>query len=78
MLEGRTSTIAVIPACSCRTGVAEPYLPPDVVDEGTRIFEELLRTWASQISERDGDDVVMGDFDDPATTESEKLKRCAE
>ncbi|EED80645.1 predicted protein [Postia placenta Mad-698-R] len=55
----------VIPACSCRTGVAEPYLPSDVVDEGTRIFEEVLRTWASQISERDDDDVVMGDSEGP-------------
>lgn len=56
----------------------EPQLPPEVVEEGTRIVEELLRTWASQISQRDGDDIVMEDSEDSAATELEKLKRCVE
>ncbi|EED80646.1 predicted protein [Postia placenta Mad-698-R] len=56
----------------------ESQLPPEVVEEGTRIVEELLRTWASQISERDGDDIVMEDSEDSAATELEKLKRCVE
>ena len=41
---------------------AEPELPPEVVEEGTKIVEEFLRAWASQ--QQDGEDVVMADNDD--------------
>jgi len=57
----------------------EPELSPDVVEEGTKIVEELLRTWASRTSEQDGDDVIMLDADEPSpTAQLEELKRCIE
>ncbi|KAJ3492212.1 hypothetical protein NLI96_g140 [Meripilus lineatus] len=39
----------------------EPDLPPEVVEEGTKIVEEFLRTWASRQQNQDGEDVVMTD-----------------
>lgn len=36
----------------------EEDVPQDVVDDGVRVMEEMLRTWASQA---DGEDVIMSD-----------------
>ncbi|KAI9065630.1 DNA mismatch repair protein [Trametes sanguinea] len=56
----------------------EPELPPEVVEEGTRIVEELLRTWAETQSGNDGEDVVMADEDSSPEAQLEELKRCVE
>ncbi|GBE87515.1 DNA mismatch repair protein msh-2 [Sparassis crispa] len=58
----------------------EPELPADVVEEGTKIVEELLRTWASHTDRRDGEDVIMADGDDELSSSAqlEELKKCVE
>lgn len=56
---------------------AEPDLSAEVVDEGTRIVEELLRTWASHVSEQDGD-IIMADADDSSENQLEELKKCVD
>lgn len=50
--------------------------PKEVTDDGSRLVEEMLRTWAARCS-ADGDDVVM---DDGANEdrEFEVLKQCVE
>ncbi|OCH93883.1 hypothetical protein OBBRIDRAFT_723791, partial [Obba rivulosa] len=53
-------------------------MPPEVVEEGTKIVEELLRTWASQTPGTDGEDVVMGDEELSPEAQLEELKRCVE
>lgn len=58
--------------------VGEPSLPPEMVEEGTKIVEDMLRTWASRVSEQDDDDVLMEDVEDSSTTQLEELKRCVE
>ncbi|KAI0765364.1 DNA mismatch repair protein [Fomes fomentarius] len=55
----------------------EPELPADVIEEGTKIVEEMLRAWASR-SDDDGEDVVMGDEDASPEEQLEVLKRCVE
>ncbi|KAI8986743.1 DNA mismatch repair protein [Trametes punicea] len=57
---------------------AEPELPPEVVEEGTQIVEELLRTWAAAQSGHDGEDIVMGDEDASPEVQLEELRRCVE
>ncbi|TBU61130.1 DNA mismatch repair protein [Dichomitus squalens] len=56
---------------------AEPELPADVVEEGTKIVEEMLRAWTSK-SGHDGEDVVMADDDASPEEQLEELKRCVE
>ncbi|KAH9933894.1 DNA mismatch repair protein [Fomitopsis serialis] len=57
----------------------EPELPADVVEEGTKIIEELLRTWAANTSQEDGEDIVMADTDDSvASAQLAQLKKCVE
>ncbi|KAL7284083.1 hypothetical protein ACG7TL_001363 [Trametes sanguinea] len=60
------------------THKTEPELPSEVVEEGTRIVEELLRTWAETQSGHDGEDVVMGDEEPSLEAQLEELKRCVE
>ena len=48
--------------------------PKEVTDEGSRLVEEMLRTWASRCSV-DGDDIVMED-DESMEREVEVLKQC--
>lgn len=54
---------------------------PEVVEEGTKLVEELLRTWAARTSGHDGEDVIMADGDedsgDPEAQLAE-LKHCFE
>ena len=58
---------------------AEPELPADVVEEGTKIVEEMLRAWASSGPGHDGEDVVMGDEEEATPEEQlEELRRCVE
>ncbi|KAI0646460.1 DNA mismatch repair protein [Trametes meyenii] len=57
---------------------AEPDLPPDVVEEGTRIVEQLLKEWAATQGGQDGEDVVMGDEGADPDAQLEELKRCVE
>ena len=58
---------------------ADPELPAEVVEEGTKIIEDLLRTWAANTSEQDGEDIVMADDDaDSAAAELAELKKCFE
>ena len=56
---------------------AEPELPADVVEEGTKLVEEMLRAWASKTG-HDGEDVVMGDEEASPEEQLEELKRCVE
>lgn len=64
--------------CAISTeGEDEPAFPPEVVDEGTKLVEEVMREWSSTLG--DGD-VVMMDVDDedaenPAK-QLEKLREC--
>ncbi|RPD65678.1 DNA mismatch repair protein [Lentinus tigrinus ALCF2SS1-7] len=55
----------------------EPDLPPEVIEEGTKIIEEMLRTWASK-STHDGEDVVMDDDDVSPEEQLDELRRCVE
>ncbi|KAI0711342.1 DNA mismatch repair protein [Earliella scabrosa] len=55
----------------------EPELPEEVVEEGAKIVEEMLRAWAAK-SGQDGEDVVMGDEDASPEEQLEELKRCVE
>ncbi|KZT10399.1 DNA mismatch repair protein [Laetiporus sulphureus 93-53] len=58
---------------------SEPQLPAEVVEEGTKIIEELLRTWASMPPDHDGEDVTMAEEDEPSpAAQLEQLKRCVE
>ena len=51
----------------------------EVVEEGTKIVEELLRTWAANNTQADDEDVVMADDDEPdAAAQLAELKRCFE
>ena len=56
---------------------AEPELRADVVEEGTKIVEEMLRAWTSR-SDHDGEDVVMANDDLSPEEQLEELKRCVE
>ena len=58
----------------------EPDLDPVVVEEGMRLVEDLLRTWASSSAVQDDGDVVMGDAEANETPEAqlEALKKCVE
>ena len=57
----------------------EPELSEEVVEEGTKIVEELLQTWAANSAQVDGEDIVMADGDVPdAATQLAELKRCFE
>ena len=47
-----------------------------MTDEGSRLVEEMLRTWAARCS-TDGDDVVMDD-ERNVDREYEVLKQCVE
>ncbi|PIL27652.1 hypothetical protein GSI_10804 [Ganoderma sinense ZZ0214-1] len=55
----------------------EPELPADVVEEGTKLVEEMLRAWASKTG-HDGEDVVMGDEEASPEEQLEELKSCVE
>ncbi|KAI0635322.1 DNA mismatch repair protein [Trametes polyzona] len=58
---------------------AEPDLPAEVIEEGTQIVEELLRTWAASTGGgHDGEDVVMGDVEASEEAQLEELRRCVE
>lgn len=48
-----------------------------MIDEGSKIIEEVLRAWAARSPEKDGDDVVMGD-DDTADAEVTNLRACVD
>lgn len=54
---------------------------PEVVEEGTKLVEHLLKTWAGGASGQDGEDVVMADDEedlgDPESQLAE-LKKCFE
>ena len=52
-------------------------MPPEVVEEGTKIIEEMLHAWASK-SAHDGEDVVMDDDDVSPEEQLEELRRCVE
>ena len=57
-------------------------IPPEVVEEGSKLVEELLQAWVAQTSTgvRDGEDVVMEDGESDLSPEAqlEELKRCVE
>ena len=56
---------------------AEPELPPEVVEEGTKIVEEFLKKWAQR--QQDGEDVVMADNeDDSPEAQLTDLRKCLE
>ena len=57
----------------------EPDLDPAVIEEGTRLVEEVLRTWAASSAPQDGEDVVMADSDEEsAEAQLAALKKCME
>lgn len=55
---------------------SQPNIPSEVVEEGIRLVEELLRTWSSQ--QEDGEDIVMSDDEATPEAQLEELKRCVE
>jgi DNA mismatch repair protein MSH2 len=44
------------------------------MDEGSRVIEELLRSWANMCEGQDGEDVLMDSLDPEANLDA--LKRC--
>lgn len=58
----------------------EAGIPPEVVEEGNKLIEQLLRTWASKVSNDDGEDVDMdaGEYDDSPEAQVEELRKCVE
>ena len=57
----------------------EAGLSPEVIEEGNKIVEQLLRTWASRVSGQDGEDVDMdADTDDSPEAQVEELRKCME
>ncbi|KAH9941212.1 DNA mismatch repair protein [Epithele typhae] len=56
---------------------SEPELPDDVVEEGAKIIEDMLRLWASS-GGHDGEDVVMEDEDASPEDQLAELRRCVE
>ncbi len=48
-----------------------------MIEEGTKIVEEMLRTWASKSTD-DGEDIVMDDDDVSPEEQLEELRRCVE
>lgn len=53
-------------------------LPEEVVEEGVRLVEELLRKW-SAVKGADGEDVVMGDEgDEDVEAQLKELRACFE
>ncbi|KAI0732603.1 DNA mismatch repair protein [Fomitopsis betulina] len=53
----------------------EPGLSEEVVEEGTRIVEDLLRAWTANSAQMDDEDTVMTDDDEPdAATQLAELK----
>ena len=53
-------------------------LPDDVVEEGVRLVEELLRKWSSAKG-TDGEDVVMGDGgEEDVEAQLKELRACFE
>lgn len=57
----------------------EQQLPPEVVEEGTKIVEEFLKTWASRQHDQDGGDVVMSEADDDSSeSQLRELRQCLE
>ncbi|KAI0937540.1 hypothetical protein AcV7_003542 [Taiwanofungus camphoratus] len=54
----------------------EADLSAEVIEEGTKIIEELLRDWASHISGQDGEDIVMSDEALSPADQLEQLKTC--
>lgn len=56
----------------------EDDLPAEVMEEGTQIIEELLRSWAGTLP-ANGEDVEMADDDSELPErQAEELKRCVE
>ena len=55
-------------------------MDPDVVEEGTKLVEQLLKTWAARASTQDGEDVVMAENDEADDPEAQlaELKKCIE
>ena len=58
----------------------EAGIPPEVIEEGNKIMEQLLRSWASQVSGFDGEDVDMDADEDSDSPEAQvqALQRCME
>ncbi|KAI0342296.1 DNA mismatch repair protein [Trametopsis cervina] len=54
-------------------------IPPEVVEEGSKLIEELLRAWSSQTPAKDGEDVVMADGgEDSSEAQLAELQKCVE
>ncbi len=58
----------------------EAGIPPEVVEEGNKLIEQLLRTWASKVSSDDSEDVDMdgGESDGSPEAQVEELRKCVE
>lgn len=57
----------------------DPALSEETVEEGTKIVEEFLRTWAANTAQTDDEDVVMADDDESdAAAQLAELKKCFE
>ncbi|KAG6917777.1 hypothetical protein DXG01_001182 [Tephrocybe rancida] len=54
----------------------EDGIPAEVTEEGLQIMEDFLRTWSTQPSAHDGEDVVMTDGDEDADTQLQELRNC--
>ncbi|KAG6876663.1 hypothetical protein C0993_001408 [Termitomyces sp. T159_Od127] len=60
------------------TGPEEEVMPTEVTEEGLQIMEDFLRTWSSQPSVNDDEDVVMTDVDQDADVQLQDLRKCLE
>ncbi|KAL4247478.1 DNA mismatch repair protein MSH3 [Abortiporus biennis] len=60
----------------------EPQFAPEVVEAGTKIVEEILKTWSSNVQNRkDGDDIIMTQDENDSSDLSpeaqlEELQKC--
>ncbi|KAH0581768.1 hypothetical protein H2248_011450 [Termitomyces sp. 'cryptogamus'] len=57
-------------------GPEDEAIPADVTEEGLQIMEDFFRTWSSQPSGNDGEDVVMRDTDQDPDVQLQELQKC--
>ncbi|KAG6830769.1 hypothetical protein H0H87_007168 [Tephrocybe sp. NHM501043] len=57
---------------------SEEAIPAEAVEEGLQIMEDFLRTWSTQPSSNDGEDIVMTDGDGDADSQLKELRKCIE
>jgi len=54
----------------------EPVFPPEVVDEGTKLVEQVMREWSSTLGEHDEDVMMIDVDDDDPAQQLDQLRQC--